>query len=74
LDWTDEEVVRRWLAAFPGALRNAKTAEQEEGAVLSQISTPALRITARMCLTASSLTAAKPDSIDQKVCGAPEFV
>jgi len=40
LGWTDEEVARRWLAAFPGALRDAKTVEQEERAVLSLISTP----------------------------------
>jgi len=40
LDWTDEEVARRWLAAFPGALRDAKTAEQEERVVLALISTP----------------------------------
>ena len=38
--WTDEEVARRWLAAFPGALRGVETAEQEERAVLSLISTP----------------------------------
>jgi len=40
LDWTDEEIARRWLAAFPGALRDAETAEQEERAVLALISTP----------------------------------
>jgi hypothetical protein len=38
--WTDDEAARRWLRAFPGALRGAETAEQEERAVLSLISTP----------------------------------
>ena len=38
--WSDEEAARRWLAAFPGALRGAETAEQAERAVLSLISTP----------------------------------
>ena len=40
LEWSDEQVARRWLAAFPGPLRDAATPEQKERAVLSLISVP----------------------------------
>ena len=40
LDWSDEQVARRWLAVFPGRLNDVSTPEQEEQAVLSLISVP----------------------------------
>jgi len=40
LGWADEEVVDRWLQAFPGALASAKSDEQKELVRISLLSTP----------------------------------
>jgi len=38
--WPDEEVARRWLAVFPGPLRDAQSEEQKEYIVLGLRSDP----------------------------------
>jgi len=38
--WSDEEVARRWLPVFPGALRDAQSEKQKEYIVLGLRSDP----------------------------------
>jgi hypothetical protein len=38
--WSDEQVARRWLAVFPGALRDAQSDEQKEYIALALRSDP----------------------------------